>query len=70
MFARSPEAKGRIERMFGTFQDRLVSELRLAGANTMVEANDVLWQFLPVFNKRFGVPPAQAEVPIARLVRI
>jgi len=61
VFARSPEAKGRIERMNGTFQDRLVSELRLAGATTMADANNVLWKFLPGFNKRFGVPPAQIE---------
>src|SRR5208283_1735855 len=39
IFARSPEAKGRIERANGTFQDRLVSELRLAGASTISEAN-------------------------------
>lgn len=60
VFARSPEAKGRVERMAGTFQDRLVSELRLAGASTQAEANRVLWQFLPGFNARFGVPPAQS----------
>jgi len=47
--------------MFGTFQDRLVSELRLAGASTMVDANHVLWEFLPRFNQRFGVPPGQSE---------
>lgn len=67
--ARSPEAKGRVERMAGTFQDRLVAELRLAGASTMAEANRVLWQFLPGFNARFGVPPAQsgcAYRPVAR----
>jgi len=57
--ALSPQAKGRIERLWGTFQDRLVSELRLAGATTLEEANQVLWQFLPRFNARFAVPPAQ-----------
>lgn len=61
VFARSPEAKGRIERMAGTFQDRLVSELRLAGATTMEDANEVLWEFLPRFNERFGVPAADIE---------
>lgn len=60
VFARSPEAKGRVERMAGTFQDRLVSELRLAGASTMTEANQVLRDFLPRFNERFKVPPNQA----------
>jgi len=52
----SPEARGRIERLWGTFQDRLVSELRLAGARTLEEANQVLWDFLPRYNQRFAVP--------------
>lgn len=56
--ARSPQAKGRVERLWGTFQDRLVSELRLAGAGTLQEANRVLWDFLPRYSKRFAVPPA------------
>ncbi len=60
IFALSPQAKGRIERLWGTFQDRLVSELRLAGARTLEEANEVLWKFLPEYNKRFKVEPAQA----------
>ena len=59
IFALSPQAKGRIERLAGTFQDRLVSELRLAGASTIEGANQVLWDFLPRFNARFGIPPAQ-----------
>ena len=59
VFARSPEAKGRVERMAGTFQDRLVSELRLAGTSTLADANRVLQEFLPRFNKRFQVPPAE-----------
>lgn len=58
--ALSPQAKGRIERLWGTFQDRLVSELRLAGATNLEAANGVLWDFLPRFNARFAVPPAQA----------
>lgn len=61
VFARSPEAKGRIERANGTFQDRLVSELRLAGATTIDEANHVLQGFLTRFNEHFGVPAAQPE---------
>ncbi len=56
VFALSPQAKGRIERLFGTLQDRLVSELRLAGAATMEMANRTLRDFLPRFNVRFGVP--------------
>ncbi len=61
LVARSPQAKGRIERMAGTFQDRLVSELRLARAENMHDANRVLADYLPRFNKRFGVPPRQTE---------
>ena len=57
--AHTPQAKGRIERVWGTFQDRLVSELRLAGASTIEQANKVLWNFLPRYNQRFGVTPAQ-----------
>jgi hypothetical protein len=57
--SRSPQARGRIERLFGTFQDRLGSELRLAGAKTLEEANRVLQNFLPRFNRRFGVPAFQ-----------
>lgn len=59
IFALSPQAKGRIERLFGTLQDRLVAELRLAGASTAEEANRVLADFLPRFNLHFGVPAAQ-----------
>ena len=60
ILAHSPQAKGRIERMWGTFQDRLVAELRLAGVTTMQEANQVLWGYLPRFNTRFGVPAANS----------
>jgi len=59
VFARSPEAKGRVEGMADTFQDRLVSELRLAHVMTMADANRVLWGFLPRFNQHFGVPASQ-----------
>lgn len=62
IFARSPQAKGRVERMAGTFQDRLVSELRLAGAATIDQANAVLQNFLPRFNRQFRVPARQSEV--------
>jgi len=58
--SRSPQARGRIERLWGTFQDRLVSELRIAGARTLEEANQVLWGFLPRYNQRFAVPAARA----------
>ena len=58
ILAHTPQAKGRIERAWGTFQDRLVSELRLAGASTIEQANSVLADFLPRYNQRFGVPAA------------
>lgn len=54
--ALSPQAKGRIERAWCTFQDRLVSELRLAGAATLEQANRVLVPFLADYNQRFGKP--------------
>jgi len=56
--AHSPQAKGRVERLFGTLQDRLVAELRLAGAATAEAAGAVLAAFLPHFNARFAVPAA------------
>lgn len=55
--AHSPQAKGRIERLFGTFQDRLVKELRLAKVKTKDEANRVLERYLRKFNQRFTVEP-------------
>jgi len=56
--AHSPQAKGRIERLFGTLQERLVAELRLAGATMRAEANALLAVSLPRFNARFAVPAA------------
>ena len=58
--ARSPQAKGRVERLFGTLQDRLVKELRRSGASNLSQANDVLRKYLPRFNKRFMKPAAQS----------
>jgi transposase len=55
ILARSPQAKGRVERLWGTFQDRLVSELRLANASTAGDANQVLERCLPRHNRRFMV---------------
>lgn len=58
--ARSPQAKGRVERLFGTLQERLVAELRLAGISETAAANAFLTErFLPDFNARFGVEPAR-----------
>jgi len=55
----SPQGRGRIERLWGTFQDRLASELRLTGAENIVQANQVLAEYLPRHNQRFTVPAAQ-----------
>ncbi len=62
VFARSPQAKGRVERMAGNFQDRLVSELRLTGATIIDQASAVLQEFLPGFNQQFRVPAQQPKV--------
>ena len=55
IYAHSPQAKGRVERVFGTLQDRLVKEMRLKGVKTLKEANEFLRRYLPGFNKRFNV---------------
>src|SRR6187549_374945 len=60
ILAHSPQAKGRIERLWNTFQDRLVSELRLARAKTVQQATVVLDRYLPVHNRKFSMP-ATAE---------
>src|SRR5499433_1836110 len=59
--AGSPQAKGRIERLWGTFQDRLVSELRRAGAKTQAQAQIVLERYLPEHNRKFSKSPALSE---------
>lgn len=56
--AHSPQAKGRIERLFKTLQDRLVKEMRLRGIKSIGEANEFLKQYLPQYNRRFEVEPA------------
>jgi hypothetical protein len=65
--ASSPQAKGRIERLWGTLQQRLTTELRLAGAATLEQANACLPTFLEQFNARFAVAahdPEPAWVPL------
>lgn len=59
IYALSPQAKGRIERLWGTLQDRLVSELRLAGIRTLEAANAWLPGFTTAFNARFAHPAAE-----------
>jgi len=68
IYALSPQAKGRVERLWGTLQDRLVSELRLAGASTLEQANAVLELYRPEHNRRFAVAPKD-RTPAWRPVR-
>jgi transposase len=56
--ARSPQAKGRIERLWRTLQDRLIAELRLRGITTPAAANTFLPLFIADYNRRFARPPA------------
>jgi len=67
--AYSPQAKGRIERAWRTCQDRLVSELRLAQATTLAQANAVLDQFCADYNQRFARPAADAACDFRSLPR-
>jgi transposase len=71
ILAGSPQAKGRIERLWGTFQDRLVSELRLVQAKTLKQAQAVLDRYLPKHNRKFSKPlqtePAWRKVSAERI---
>lgn len=81
--ANSPQAKGRVERHFGTQQDRLVKEMRLAGICTMDEANEFLTEYLSIHNEKFSVkadtsanghvlldnPPTEEDFYIAKETR-
>ena len=58
--AHSPQAKGRVERLFKTFQDRVIKELRLADVSTLDAANQFLKGYLPIYNRRVAVQPARA----------
>lgn len=57
ILANSPQAKGRVERLFKTFQDRLIKELRLVNISTMEQANEFLKTYLPKYNAKFAVKP-------------
>jgi transposase len=73
ILANSPQAKGRIERLWNTFQDRLVSELRLAKAKTMEQAQAVLERYIPKHNRKFAKPakalPAWRKVSALQIDR-
>jgi transposase len=74
IFALSPQAKGRVERLFGTLQDRLVSEMRLAGIRSRQQATAfVNGDFMADFNRRFAKPPQQSQPawrPLPRLLDV
>jgi hypothetical protein len=59
--AYSPQAKGRIERLFGTLQDRLVKEMKIHNINNIEEGNEFLKNYLLSFNKKFQVTPAERK---------
>ena len=58
--ANTPQAKGRVERVNQTLQDRLIKEMRLAGINTLEEANAFVVGYIPAYNARFAVEPQNA----------
>jgi hypothetical protein len=61
ILAHSPQAKGRIERLWNTFQDRLVSKFRLAKARSVEQATVVLDRYLPVHNRKFAKPAKDGD---------
>jgi transposase len=61
LYALSPQAKGRVERLWGTLQDRLVSELRLGQVSTIAEANNVLGTYRSEHNARFAIAPSETN---------
>jgi len=61
IYANSPQAKGRIERLFRTLQDRLIKEMRLKGIGSVEEANRFLERYLPKHNEKFSLKADKAE---------
>lgn len=61
ILASSPQAKGRVERLFRTLQDRLIAELSFFEVQTIEEANDFLKSFLNVYNEQFSVGPLEED---------
>jgi transposase len=71
--AHSPQAKGRVERIFKTLQDRLVKEMRLAGVKSLEEANAFLARYLDAFNRRFtkeALEPGDLHRPLPKSVNL
>ena len=68
MIAGSSQAKGRIERLWDTLQDRLIAELRFYQIKTMEEANKFLKEdFIPRFNKQFGVAAREKKTKFKKV---
>lgn len=61
IFANSPQAKGRVEKVNGTLQDRLVKEMRLKGISTIKEGNKFLPEFVRQYNRKFAVEPVNPK---------
>ena len=59
--ANSPQAKGRVERLFRTLQDRMIKEMRLMGISTIEEANKFLEGYLPIYNEKFSIMPKEED---------
>ena len=68
ILASSPQAKGRVERLFRTLQDRLIAELSFYNLTTIEEANNFLKDFIVKFNEQFGVEPQEEEKAYRRNV--
>lgn len=60
IYAHSPQAKGRVERLFRTFQDRVIKEMRLRNISSIEEGNAFLEKYLPKYNKRFAKHPHES----------
>ena len=66
--ADSPEAKGRVERVNQTLQDRLIKEMRLAGIRSIESANQWLPEYIEIHNRKFSKPP-RVNIDVHRTVR-
>ena len=72
--ARTPQAKGRVERLFQLLQDRFLKELKLRGISQIREANTFLWRhWLPYYNRKFSITPLRKEsayLPVAKEINL
>jgi len=65
--ASSPQAKGRIERLWETLQSRLVTEFRIKNIKTMDEANNFLVEYIKIYNSKFAVTPSNQKSVFLKL---